>query len=125
MIDPTAFIAPGAIVLGDVHLGRDASIWYNAVVRGDAERVEVGDESNIQDLSMLHADPGFPCVVGRRVSDETGITGKFDLKLEWGPEPDGPSVYTALEEQLGLRLEARKGPVPMIVIDHVERPSAN
>jgi carbonic anhydrase/acetyltransferase-like protein (isoleucine patch superfamily) len=63
-----AFIARGAVVLGDVHLGRDASIWYNAVVRGDAERVEVGDASNIQDLSMLHADPGFPCVIGPRVT---------------------------------------------------------
>src|SRR4051812_34492131 len=63
-----AFIARGAVVLGDVHLGRDASIWYNAVVRGDAERVEVGDDSNIQDLSMLHADPGFPCLIGPRVT---------------------------------------------------------
>ena len=63
-----AFIARGAVVLGDVHLGRDASIWYNAVVRGDAERIEVGDESNIQDLSMIHADPGFPCLIGPRVT---------------------------------------------------------
>jgi carbonic anhydrase/acetyltransferase-like protein (isoleucine patch superfamily) len=68
MIDPSAFIARGAIVLGDVHLGRDSSVWYNSVVRGDTERIEVGEGSNIQDLSMLHADPGFPCLVGRRVS---------------------------------------------------------
>ena len=68
MIDPTAFIAPGAVVLGDVHLGKAVSIWYNAVVRGDAERIDVGDETNIQDLSMIHADPGVPCVVGRRVT---------------------------------------------------------
>jgi carbonic anhydrase/acetyltransferase-like protein (isoleucine patch superfamily) len=68
MIDPSAFIARGAVVLGDVRLGRDSSVWYNAVVRGDSERIEVGEGSNIQDLSMLHADPGFPCVVGARVS---------------------------------------------------------
>ena len=68
MIDPSAFIARGAIVLGDVHLGRGASVWYNAVVRGDTERIEVGEGSNIQDLSMLHADPGFPCLVGCRVT---------------------------------------------------------
>jgi carbonic anhydrase/acetyltransferase-like protein (isoleucine patch superfamily) len=68
MIDPTAFIARGAIVLGDVALGRRSSIWYNAVVRGDAERITIGDETNIQDLSMLHADPGLPCVVGHRVT---------------------------------------------------------
>jgi carbonic anhydrase/acetyltransferase-like protein (isoleucine patch superfamily) len=68
MIDPTAFIAAGAIVLGDVHLGRDASLWYNVVARGDTEYLAIGDETNIQDLSMVHADPGVPCVVGPRVS---------------------------------------------------------
>jgi carbonic anhydrase/acetyltransferase-like protein (isoleucine patch superfamily) len=68
MIDPAAFIAQGAIVLGDVHLGNNASIWYNAVVRGDTARITIGDETNIQDLSMLHADPGLPCSVGNRVT---------------------------------------------------------
>lgn len=68
MIDPTAFIARGAIVLGNVHLGADASLWYNTVVRGDTERIVIGDETNIQDLSMVHADPGYPCLVGRRVT---------------------------------------------------------
>jgi carbonic anhydrase/acetyltransferase-like protein (isoleucine patch superfamily) len=68
MIDPSAFLATGAIVLGDVHLGKDASLWYYSVIRGDTERIEIGDETNIQDLSMVHADPGIPCVVGRRVT---------------------------------------------------------
>jgi carbonic anhydrase/acetyltransferase-like protein (isoleucine patch superfamily) len=68
MIDPTAFIAPGAIVLGDVQLGKDASVWYNAVIRGDTAPILVGAETNIQDLSMIHTDPGLPCVVGNRVS---------------------------------------------------------
>src|SRR5262245_9804384 len=68
MIDPSAFIARGAMVLGDVHLGREASVWYNAVLRGDTDRITIGDESNIQDLSMVHADPGIPCSVGRRVT---------------------------------------------------------
>ena len=68
MIDPSAFIAQGAFVLGDVHIGKDVSIWYNTVIRGDAERIVIGDETNIQDLSMVHADPGVPCVVGRRVT---------------------------------------------------------
>jgi carbonic anhydrase/acetyltransferase-like protein (isoleucine patch superfamily) len=68
MIDPSSFIARGAIVLGEVRLGRDSSVWYNSVIRGDTERVEVGARTNIQDLSMLHADPGFPCLVGSRVS---------------------------------------------------------
>jgi carbonic anhydrase/acetyltransferase-like protein (isoleucine patch superfamily) len=68
MIDPTAFIAPGAIVLGDVHLGAESSIWYNAVLRGDTDRLTIGDRSNIQDLTMIHADPGVPCSVGSRVT---------------------------------------------------------
>jgi carbonic anhydrase/acetyltransferase-like protein (isoleucine patch superfamily) len=68
MIDSTAFIAPGAIVLGDVHIGPGASVWYNSVIRGDTERISIGQETNIQDLTMVHADPGIPCVVGSRVT---------------------------------------------------------
>jgi carbonic anhydrase/acetyltransferase-like protein (isoleucine patch superfamily) len=68
IIEPSAFIAAGAVVLGDVHLGRDVSVWYNAVVRGDTERITIGEASNIQDLAMVHADPGLPCVVGSRVT---------------------------------------------------------
>jgi carbonic anhydrase/acetyltransferase-like protein (isoleucine patch superfamily) len=68
MIDPTAFIASGAVVLGDVHLSRSASVWYNSVLRGDTDRISIGEESNIQDLSMVHADPGIPCFVGNRVT---------------------------------------------------------
>jgi carbonic anhydrase/acetyltransferase-like protein (isoleucine patch superfamily) len=67
-IDPSAFVARGAVVLGNVRLGRESSVWYNSVIRGDAERIEVGDGSNIQDLSMIHADPGFPCLLGARVT---------------------------------------------------------
>ena len=62
-----AFIAPNATILGDVTIGRDASIWYGAVVRGDTEFIHVGAETNIQDLTMLHADPGAPCRIGQRV----------------------------------------------------------
>jgi uncharacterized protein (TIGR03435 family) len=67
-------------------------------------------------------------VLGRPVLDRTGITGEFDIELKWAPDenPDsGPSIFTALQEQLGLRLEAQRGPVDLLVIDHVERPSAN
>ena len=68
MIEPTVFIARGAIVLGQVQLGKDASVWYNAVIRGDCEQISIGEATNIQDLSMVHADPGCPCVVGSRVT---------------------------------------------------------
>ncbi len=66
MIDPSVFIAPGAKVLGAVTIGRDSSIWYNCVVRGDLAPVSIGAETNIQDLSVLHVDEAFPCDVGSR-----------------------------------------------------------
>lgn len=68
LVDPTAFIAAGAVVLGNVTIGAQSSIWFNAVARGDAEAIRIGRETNVQDLSMLHADPGFPCVLGDRVT---------------------------------------------------------
>ncbi len=77
----------------------------------------------------------------RPVLDRTGLAGTFDFKLEWAPQADlspkpnadapaaadasGPSIFTALEEQLGLRLESTRGPVDVLVIDRVERPSEN
>jgi len=67
-IDSSVFIAPGAIVVGDVAIGPDASVWYQAVVRGDTESIRIGASTNIQDMTMVHADPGFPCVVGDRVT---------------------------------------------------------
>ena len=68
LVAPTAYIAPGAIVLGDVTVGEEASIWFNAVVRGDTEAICIGNQTNVQDLCMLHADPGFPCILGDRVT---------------------------------------------------------
>ena len=85
--------------------------------------------------------------LGRPVIDRTGLKGNFDFKLEWTPDPgqsagpfgggppgadappppdpNGPSIFTALQEQLGLRLESQKGPVEILVIDRVEKPSEN
>jgi len=67
-LHPTAWVAPGAVVAGDVRIGADVSLWYAVVVRGDAERIEIGARSNLQDGSVLHADAGFPLVVGEGVS---------------------------------------------------------
>jgi uncharacterized protein (TIGR03435 family) len=68
-------------------------------------------------------------VLDRTVLDRTEIAGEFDVDLEWTPEerPDepGPSIFTALQEQLGLKLETQKSAVDVLVVDHVERPSAN
>jgi bla regulator protein blaR1 len=98
------------------------------------------------DLAMLTGVLGR--TLGRTLVDKTGLTGKFDIQLQWTPDqaqlqamappgglppgmpapqfdPNGPSIFTALQEQLGLKLESQKGPVDIIVIDHVERPSEN
>ena len=66
-IDATVYIADGAQLIGDVVLGSGASVWFNAVLRGDTERISVGAGSNVQDGAILHADPGFPCTVGTGV----------------------------------------------------------
>lgn len=67
-VDPAAFVAPTAVVVGAVRLGAGASVWYQAVLRGDAETIAVGADSNIQDNCTLHSDPGFPLVIGERVT---------------------------------------------------------
>lgn len=68
LIDPTAFIAPGAVVIGDVTMAPESSIWFGAVLRGDIEAIRIGSQSNVQDLCCLHADEGLPCVLGDRVT---------------------------------------------------------
>lgn len=62
------YLATGAIVVGDVTIGADSSVWFNAVIRGDCEAIRIGERSNIQDLAMLHADPGSPCEIGNNVT---------------------------------------------------------
>lgn len=68
LIDQTAWVAPGAIVLGRVKLKARSSVWYGCVLRGDQEWIEVGEESNVQDGSILHVDDGYPCILGNRVT---------------------------------------------------------
>ncbi len=97
-----------------------------------------------QQMSMAMLATQLSSMLGRNVLDKTGVTGQFDIKLSWSPdegqgvmmrgagedrpEPsasDGPSVFTALQEQLGLKLDSTKGPVEMIVVDKIEKPTAN
>ena len=66
-IHPTAFIAPGALLMGDVTVGADASVWYGAVLRGDMAPIIIGAETNLQDGTVVHVDDDLPCSIGRRV----------------------------------------------------------
>ncbi|MBV5266001.1 gamma carbonic anhydrase family protein [Pinisolibacter aquiterrae] len=62
--DGSAFVAPTADLIGRVRLGSGASVWFGAVLRGDNEWIEIGDRSNVQDLSVLHTDMGSPLTIG-------------------------------------------------------------
>jgi carbonic anhydrase/acetyltransferase-like protein (isoleucine patch superfamily) len=60
----SAWVAPGAYVVGAVQLGEESSVWYGAVLRGDTEPIRIGSRTNIQDGCVVHADPGYPAIVG-------------------------------------------------------------
>lgn len=66
--DGSAFVAETADVIGNVRLGREVSIWFNAVVRGDNDLIDLGPGTNVQDGSVLHTDPGFPLTTGPGVT---------------------------------------------------------
>lgn len=66
-IHPTCFIAPNATVIGNVTLGAESSVWYTTVLRGDVDRIVVGNQTNIQDGTIVHVDEGFPAIIGNRV----------------------------------------------------------
>ncbi len=67
-VHSTAWVADSAEVMGNVHLGADASVWFGCVLRGDSDSLTIGEGSNVQDLSVLHADPGSPLTLGRHVT---------------------------------------------------------
>jgi carbonic anhydrase/acetyltransferase-like protein (isoleucine patch superfamily) len=74
IVDPAAFVAPGARLIGDIEIGPEASIWYNTVLRGDVNRIRIGARTNIQDGSVLHVDSprpgheaGHPTLIGDEV----------------------------------------------------------
>ncbi|MCU1323633.1 MAG: hypothetical protein JWM43_3282 [Acidobacteriaceae bacterium] len=126
---------------------RDAPV-YELVVGKHGSRLKEGTEA----FGGIHMAPGqltgvavpmylfvnqLSRQLGRTVVDKTGLTGKYDLSLRWEPDsglvtaeasrPDssGPSIFTAVQEDLGLKLQSTKGPVRFVVIDRLERPSAN
>jgi uncharacterized protein (TIGR03435 family) len=87
-------------------------------------------------IDMARFIPMLTVWVKRMVIDRTGFLGTFDVDLKWNPDEtaadvtaapssDSPSIFTALQEQLGLKLDSAKGPVEVLVIDHADRPSEN
>lgn len=77
----SAFIAETAVIIGDVTIGEQSSVWYNCVIRGDVNHIRIGERSNVQDLSMLHVthkkhadDPGAPLIIGDDVTIGHSVT---------------------------------------------------
>jgi len=110
----------------------------------DGRRMQTGrGRIEVQGIDMASLANTLSQQVGRKVLDKTGLTGNYDFKLEWTPEfgqpqgpkdgaaesapvdSAGPSLFTAMQEQLGLKLESTKGPVEVLVIDRVEKPTEN
>src|SRR5262249_9068510 len=67
-VHPTAFVHEHAVVIGNVSLGARVSVWPTAVIRGDSDSITIGDDSNVQDGSVIHADAGVPTTIGKRVA---------------------------------------------------------
>ena len=67
-IDSSVFVAPGAVITGDAHIGAQSSVWFNAVIRADTARVTIGERTNVQDGVIIHVDAGAPCTIGHGVT---------------------------------------------------------
>lgn len=67
-IAKSSFIAPGSVLIGDITIGENAAIWYGAVIRADIAKVQIGDNTNIQDNSVVHVSRGFDTIIGNHVT---------------------------------------------------------
>jgi uncharacterized protein (TIGR03435 family) len=77
---------------------------------------------------LQHLTDALSGILKRKVLDRTGLTGEFDFNLKWAPDQaidPGPSIFTAIEEQLGLKLESGRAPIDVLVVDRIERPTEN
>ena len=74
-IDKSVFLAPGVKIIGDVKIGKDSSIWYNTIIRGDVHYIKIGDMTNVQDMCMLHVTNGkYPLNIGDKVTIGHSVT---------------------------------------------------
>jgi uncharacterized protein (TIGR03435 family) len=120
-----------------MHEATQGDTYANGLKRDDGKAFGKGvfmmgnGSMTAQGMTFENLVLNLPNITGRLVENRTGLTGVYDFALHYSasdpPPPDStePSIYTALEEQLGLKLEPVKGPVKVLIIDHVERPSEN
>jgi uncharacterized protein (TIGR03435 family) len=123
------------------HVTRQLPIYALVVAKGGSKLKESkakeswmsgrDGQMDFTDASLETVAINLSFELDRIVLDETGLKGKYDLTLKWTPDEErgaadaGPSIFTAVQEQLGLRLKSTTGPVDTIVVDHIERPSPN
>lgn len=93
-IDSTAWICPGATIIGRVRLKSKSSVWYGSVLRGDDAFIEVGEETNVQDGSILHIEPDSPCILGKRVTLGHRATVHASLVEDWAMIGIGATVLS-------------------------------
>ena len=67
-VHPSVFVAPGAMIIGDVTIGEESSVWFNSVLRGDLEPIRIGCRTNVQDGAVIHIDKEIPCLIGDDVT---------------------------------------------------------
>ena len=67
-IDPECWVASNSVIIGKVELKKNCNIWFNTVLRGDIEQIIIGENSNVQDGSVIHTDPGCPTIIGNGVT---------------------------------------------------------
>ena len=130
-IRPSACVAEDKVSLppGPLDLGRPIPLPC-----GGVRSMTLQGTIQARFATMAKFADALGMLVGRPVQDRTGLSGRFDLEVEWTPAPGppgpaapgvGPATFAAIEEQLGLRLEPQTGPVDVLVVDHVERPAPN
>lgn len=113
-VDDQYFVAPSADVIGTVRLGRWASVWFNAVLRGDNDWIEVGDGANVQDGTVMHTDTGVPlivgahCTIGHKAFLHACTVGEFSMIANGAMVLDGAKVGSYSVVAAGAFVPPRK-----------------
>jgi uncharacterized protein (TIGR03435 family) len=126
---------PEIIKFPDGSLRKNRSLLWTPALEPNGERSDRNVQMIVRDRSLQDLADTLSMFMGRPVLNRTGLQGTFDITMEYEKDPDaangpgaaltGPAMFTAFREQLGIKFEATRGPVEILVIDHAEKPSEN